>query len=286
MVISNLRIPLMNRFTCTPRQLPNYIESIKRKQMVPIIDNVCENGFKYKENMAKIKADIDNYHTSTFAIKLSSFNLRDSNHSLLDIQKNVNDICQLANDSGSKIIIDAEEISINDTINAIADEMVAEHNKDQVVVYKTYQMYRRDTTKMLIEDLKKDKDYYMGVKLVRGAYYNQDVHSDKLFWKIEDTHRSYNEGIRYFLENSNKVDQLLCATHNYESNNIAKQHIHQGKKNIGIGHLLGMSDYLSESLSEEGVRVYKYLPYGEYQDTLPYLTRRLYENYPILGHMI
>ena len=47
-----------------------------------------------------------------------------------------------------------------------------------------------------------------------------------------------------------------------------------------------MSDYLSEELADEGIVVYKYLPYGEYKDTLPYLSRRLYENYPILGHMI
>lgn len=281
-----MRLPLVNRFTCSPQQLPAFINMIKKKQMIPIIDNVCEDGAKYRENISKIKNDLETYPTSTFAIKISSLNLRDTNHSITDITQEVNSICQLADETGSKIIIDAEECAINDSINQISNEMMSEYNYNQVVVYKTYQMYRRDTTTMLLDDLKEKRNYQVGCKLVRGAYYNMDIGTDKLFWKIEDTHRSYDEGIRYFLENCHNQDQLLCATHNYESNKIAKTHIHQGKKNISIGHLLGMSDYLSDELADEGIRVYKYLPYGEYQDTLPYLTRRLYENYPILGHML
>ena len=281
-----MRFPVINRFTCLPSHLPKFIEMIKGKQMIPIIDNVCENGIKYQENFHKIQQDLENYPTSTFAIKLSSLNIREPKHSIVDITQQVYSICQLAEDTSSKIIIDAEECAINDSINQISDEMMREFNGNQVVVYKTYQMYRRDTTTMLLNDLNAERDYSLGCKLVRGAYYNLDIATDKLFWRIEDTHRSYNEGIRYFLENYRLADQLLCATHNYESNEIAKTHIHQGKNNISIGHLLGMSDYLSEELADEGIRVYKYLPYGEYQDTLPYLTRRLYENYPILGHML
>ena len=281
-----MRFPVVNRFTCNPRQLPAFIEMIRKKQMVPIIDNVCENGLKHKDNFKNIMLDLETYPTSTFAIKLSSLNIRDSNHSKKAIAEQVSQIASLAEETGSKLIIDAEEEEINDSINQITDEIIPEYNKNQVVVYKTYQMYRRDTTTMLLDDLKKKRDYSMGCKLVRGAYYNQDVISGKLFWRIDDTHRCYNEAIRYFLENSTTKDQLLCATHNLVSNEIAKTHIHQGKNNISIGHLLGMSDYLSEELAEEGIRVYKYLPYGEYKDTLPYLSRRLYENYPILGHMI
>ena len=52
-------------------------------------------------------------------------------------------------------------------------------------------------------------------------------------------------------------------------------------KNVSFAQLLGMSDQLSRQLSKEH-RIYKYLPYGDFQDTLPYLIRRLYENYPML----
>ena len=69
-------------------------------------------------------------------------------------------ICQLAEDTSSKIIIDAEECAINDSINQISDDMMSEFNQFQVVVYKTYQMYRRDTTTMLLNDLKKERDLF------------------------------------------------------------------------------------------------------------------------------
>ena len=121
---------------------------------------------------------------------------------------------------------------------------------------------------------------------MRGAYYNLDINTDKLFWRIEDTHRSYNEGIRYFLENCKSTDQLLCATHNYDSNEIAKTHIHQGKNNVSIGHLMGMSDYLSEELADEGIRFINIYPMENIKILFPYFTRSLYENYPILGHML
>jgi len=44
---------------------------------------------------------------------------------------------------------------------------------------------------------------------------------------------------------------------------------------------MGMSDKLSEKLSKKHT-VYKYIPYGNFYDTLPYLIRRLYENYPMI----
>ena len=151
---------------------------------------------EYQENFHKIQQDLENYPTSTFAIKLSSLNIREPKHSIVDITQQVYSICQLAEDTSSKIIIDAEECAINDSINQISDEMMREFNGNQVVVYKTYQMYRRDTTTMLLNDLNTERDYSLGCKLVRGAYYNLDIATDKLFWRIEDTHRSYNEGIK------------------------------------------------------------------------------------------
>ena len=58
--------------------------------------------------------DLENYPTSTFAIKLSSLNIRDTNHSKILISQQVNEIANLAEETGSKLIIDAEELEIND----------------------------------------------------------------------------------------------------------------------------------------------------------------------------
>ena len=60
------------------------------------------------------------------------------------------------------------------------------------------------------------------------------------------------------------------------------KHIKQKQlENIEFAQLMGMSDKLSEKLSKKHT-VYKYIPYGDFYDTLPYLIRRLYENYPMI----
>ena len=73
----------------------------------------------------------------------------------------------------------------------------------------------------------------------------------------------------------------MCATHNEDSINLAKKLSDKFDLEIEFAQLLGMSDGISEELSKN-YRVFKYLPYGNFNDTLPYLIRRLYENYPML----
>ena len=281
-----MRLPFVNKFTCTPKQLPFVIEKLRRKKMLPIIDYVNEDGKNYKNNYQTLVNSIETFPMTYFALKLSSLNLRDKNMCRNRIIDNTIELGNLIEENSSKLLIDAEEMEINDEINDISDIMMEIFNRDDVIVYKTYQMYRKDGFKILQNDLDKDRDYFIGCKLVRGAYYNQDVITDKLFWDIKYTHKSYNEAIEYFIENRKNKDQLMCATHNYESTDLIKNYIHSGNKNITIAHLMGLSDYLGKDLVEEGINILKYIPYGEYNETLPYLGRRLYENYPVLGHLI
>ena len=58
---------------------------------------------------------------------------------------------------------------------------------------------------------------------------------------------------------------------------------HPSLTGVSFGQLLGMSDHLSFPLGQNGFRVYKYLPYGNIQDVLPYLLRRAQENSSLLG---
>ena len=73
----------------------------------------------------------------------------------------------------------------------------------------------------------------------------------------------------------------MCATHNEKSISIAKKFVpsHQ----VEFAHLLRMSDKMS--LDRENYKMFKYVPYGNFQDTIPYLIRRLYENYPMLPRL-
>jgi len=47
-----------------------------------------------------------------------------------------------------------------------------------------------------------------------------------------------------------------------------------------------MNNKLSDNLLKQGQDVYKYIPYGKWSESIPYLTRRLYENYSILQYII
>lgn len=52
---------------------------------------------------------------------------------------------------------------------------------------------------------------------------------------------------------------------------------------VSFGQLLGMGDHLTFTLSAMGLKVYKYVPYGPVQVTIPYLLRRAQENVGMMG---
>ena len=79
------------------------------------------------------------------------------------------------------------------------------------------------------------------------------------------------------------------ATHNKNSCVLAKalddsNNIYKNKR-FKYAQLLGMADNLSKELKNSGEDVYKYTPYGEYTKSVPYLTRRLIENYKIMQYL-
>jgi proline dehydrogenase len=61
---------------------------------------------------------------------------------------------------------------------------------------------------------------------------------------------------------------------------------HEIKRNddrIWFSQLLGMSDYISFVLADEGYNVVKFVPFGPMHKLIPYLARRAEENTAIAG---
>ena len=271
-------IPIVNRFTCSKKQLPMFKQLINNKNMKPIIDYTNENYLNHKNNFLEIKYLCKHYSNETIAVKLSSLNVNNKT----DVENYMDEIMNISINNNNTILIDAENYDIQDKINDITDKFMETYNKNNTNIFKTYQLYRNDYLGILENDLKKQRDYSIGFKLVRGAYYNQDKIHNILFNTIEETHVNYNEGIRLFIENFKLHDKLICATHNENSVKYALELIKQKNlTNIEFAQLMGMSDNMSSKLSNN-YTVYKYLPYGDFKDTLPYLIRRLYENYPMI----
>ena len=279
-------IPLLNRFSCLPNQLNYFIKKLNKQSMYPILDYINENPKDHENNFNTIKNLLKQYPNNFVAIKMSSLGI---NYKYSLAEDYCNELIHIAKNNNTKILIDAEYDSIQYFINLYSNKAMKYHNKDQVWVYKTYQMYRNDSFEILTNDFLRrhiKNDYYLGIKLVRGAYLNQDRKHNIIFNTKAETDANYNEGIEYFSINSLEEDDIILATHNKYS--IEKSlYLKEKNKtnNIKYSQLLGMSDNLSRSLVEQNQTVFKYLPYGNLRDSMPYLTRRLYENYDILKYL-
>lgn len=212
------------------------------------------------------------------------------------VQNRVNTICKTAYQNNQRIFIDAEESWIQQAIDDLANTNMAAYNKNKVIVYNTFQLYRSDRLTYLRESIQQGKTngYHIGAKLVRGAYmekerkraqemnYPSPIQPDK-----ESCDRDYNEAIKLCVEN---IDVMgLCAgSHNEDSSLylvklMKEKNILPADERIYFSQLLGMSDHISYNLSISGYNVAKYVPYGPIKDVMPYLIRRAQENTSVKG---
>ena len=214
------------------------------------------------------------------------------------VRSRVDQICSLAFNTGVRVMIDAEETWIQDTIDGLALEMMRKYNREKLIVYNTYQLYRNDKLASLKADtyLAQTDQFILGAKLVRGAYmekerkralemgYSSPIHSDKKATDVD-----YDQAVNFCIENIDSVG-FVAGTHNEDScsllanlleeKGISHQHAH-----VYFSQLLGMSDNLSFNLANAGYNVAKYVPYGPVKAVLPYLFRRAQENTSIAGQM-
>ena len=210
----------------------------------------------------------------------------------------IENICQTASDNKVPLFIDAEESWIQDAIDDIAIKMMQKFNKNEAWIYNTLQLYRNDRVdhlEMLLK-LATEKKFLVGLKLVRGAYHEQEIERAKekgyncpVHTIKENTDTDYNKALTICIENIDFVS--VCAgTHNEESSALLvellnKHNISKDDKRVYFSQLLGMSDHISYNAAKEGFNVVKYVPYGPVKDVLPYLIRRAEENTSIAGQM-
>ena len=215
-----------------------------------------------------------------------------------NVNKRLDAVCYAAHNKKVGVFVDAEESWIQNTIDFLVTKMMKRYNKERVIVYNTFQMYRHDRLQYLIdayEEAKKE-GYLLGAKLVRGAYMEKEraraaalnlpspIQPNK-----QATDNDYNTAIHFCVEHYYHIGSCN-ATHNTESCALQASLIDQKgiKKNhphLNFCQLYGMSDNLTFNLTEAGYNVAKYLPYGPVQDVIPYLIRRAQENSAISGDM-
>jgi proline dehydrogenase len=205
-------------------------------------------------------------------------------------------LCRRAYDNNVRILVDAEDYCFQDAIDRLTDEAMRQFNKQRAVVFATLQMYRHDRMPYLrrIYDDALEKEYFPGIKFVRGAYMEEERkraalmgYPDPICKDKRATDANFNEGVRFVVERIDRFE-LFVGTHNEESNYrlaalIDERKLERGNNRIFFAQLLGMSDNISFNLAHEGYNVTKYVPYAKVRDVLPYLLRRAEENTSVAG---
>ena len=98
---------------------------------------------------------------------------------------------------------------------------------------------------------------------------------------------NFNVGVAYCLKHLINIAVVL-GSHNEESviqaiNMMDQNEIKPNDNRVWFSQLLGMSDYISFVLSDEGYNVVKFVPFGPMNKLIPYLARRAEENTAIAG---
>lgn len=214
------------------------------------------------------------------------------------VLKRMDAICHVACTHGVGVFFDAEESWIQDSIDHLVTVMMRRYNRERVVVYNTFQLYRHDRLQFLFDSyqLAKRGGYKLGAKMVRGAYmdkeraraiemgYPSPIHPNKAA-----TDDAFNTAIRFCVDHYEEIASCN-ASHNADSARllaelIVEKGIPRNHPHLNFCQLYGMSDHLTFNLAGAGFNVAKYVVYGQVSEVVPYLVRRAEENSSVTGDM-
>lgn len=205
-------------------------------------------------------------------------------------------VCKTAHQNNVALLIDAEESWMQDAADDLVADMMRKYNKEKAIVYNTLQMYRWDRLDYLkkLHEQAKEEGFYIGMKIVRGAYMEKENkraeemgYASPICESKEATDINYDEAVNYMVEHLATM-AIFAGTHNENSSYKLMQLMEQNgiakyDERIFFGQLYGMSDNISFNLAASGYNDAKYLPFGPVRDVMPYLIRRAEENTSVSG---
>ena len=205
-------------------------------------------------------------------------------------------VCSEAHQKNVPLLIDAEESWMQDAADDLVAQMMKKYNKEKAIVFNTLQMYRWDRLDYLknLHQQAKTDGFYIGMKIVRGAYMEKENlraeekgYPTPICESKEATDLNYDAAIHYMVENIDRM-AIFAGTHNELSSYklmeyMEELNIEKKDSRIWFGQLYGMSDNISYNLSANGYNNAKYLPFGPVRDVMPYLIRRAEENTSVAG---
>jgi len=211
----------------------------------------------------------------------------------------LDEVATAARELGVRLMIDAEHTYFQPAIDHAVLRLSRAHNTEYPAVFGTYQAYLVDCVSRLEQDLDRARreGWHLGAKLVRGAYMVHERtraaergYADPIQPSLEATHASYDAAIDALLLHCPCPERtsVMIASHNQASVERVAELLLDGEAGgrasrvphdrVYFGQLLGMSDHLTFTLAGQGLKAYKYVPYGPIREVLPYLIRRAQEN--------
>lgn len=225
------------------------------------------------------------------------------------VAKAMDKVCAAVHKQGSRLWVDAEQQVLQHGLDDWTIEMMRKHNTSSTpVIYNTIQAYLKGS-KANVErhcTLAAQEGWSLGIKLVRGAYIEQEtrslIHDTK-----EETDASYNQIADDILccrmpQRANHLNfpraALFLATHNAASaakaisTHQARQRGKQKTVSLECGQVHGMADELSCQLAQSYERslaqssatktlapkIFKYIAWGSVAECMGYIYRRAIEN--------
>ena len=204
--------------------------------------------------------------------------------------------CQIAKDYDVGLLIDAEEYNMQIAVDQLVLELMSEFNISKAVVHNTVQLYLVDGNRRLqqMHKLAIKKGFFLGLKLVRGAYMEKECKNaykhglpSPICTSKAETDKSFNAAMHYCIKHLANIAVVL-GSHNEESMIQAieimdRYEIAHNDHRVWFSQLLGMSDHISFTLTNKGYNVVKFVPFGPMDKLIPYLARRAEENTSIAG---
>lgn len=205
-------------------------------------------------------------------------------------------ICQLASRSNVGVLIDAEETWIQNSVDAVATQMMQQFNIEKAIIFNTAQLYRHDRLQFVKDcsAFAKENNFIPALKLVRGAYMEKERkraaemnYPSPINETKTETDAEFNAAVEFCINPANDV-HIVMGSHNEHSNLYATQLMEKyglplNNNRIHFSQLFGMSDNITFNLANAGCNVSKYLPFGPLKDVIPYLMRRAQENSSVNG---
>ncbi|XP_029657701.1 hydroxyproline dehydrogenase-like [Octopus sinensis] len=295
------------------QELIKTIKLFKKRNDKTVIVHYKLTGFFPFSTLRKLSSQIKNrtdYIDTIFAVKnifrgnkiidgtiLKHFDASERKYLLNGIEK-IREAMENVEKSDLQVLVDAEYTDMNEGINAITMAMIMLYNVEVPTVGLTFQCYLKNSLNSIMQNLNIIEEFNLcwNCKFVRGAYMlSERQYSDlnkvpnPVFDSYEETNSNYDKIVEMiFNYHFSKKYSILLATHNINSIRKACKLLLQTNRHTGsfkFGQLMGMSDHISLQLGSLNFPVYKSSPYGNVEDTIPYLVRRFYENSSIFGNV-